>query len=209
MNPPPVYRSHRVCLTASIPSAPVYRAKSGIVYQIIRSNRKTIAIQINAGGEVLVRCPRQMGTDAIRAFVEEKAGWIRKHLEKQAAAPKQPRITEAELQRLAQDAAHTVPERVAHFAPLVAVQYGRITIRCQRSRWGSCSSQGNLNFNCLLMLAPPEILDYVVVHELCHRKEMNHSQRFWAEVERILPDYRERRNWLKEHGNALIRRFDD
>ena len=59
------------------------------------------------------------------------------------------------------------------------------------------------------MLAPPEVLDYVVVHELCHRKEMNHSQRFWAEVARILPDYRDRRNWLKEHGNELIRRFDD
>lgn len=209
MNPAPFYCSHRICPTASTPSTPVFRTESGIVYQIIRSNRKTIAIQIAAGGAVLVRCPWQMGTDAIRAFVEEKAGWIRKHLEKQAAAPKLAKITETELQRLAQEALHAVPERAAHFAPLIGVQYGRITIRCQRSRWGSCSSQGNLNFNCLLMLAPPEVLDYVVVHELCHRKEMNHSQRFWAEVARILPDYRDRRNWLKEHGNELIRRFDD
>ena len=66
---------------------------------------------------------------------------------------------------------------------------------------------GNLNFNCLLMLCPPEVLDYVVVHELCHRKHMNHSRAFWAEVERVLPDYQMRRNWLKEHGGALVERL--
>ena len=76
--------------------------------------------------------------------------------------------------------------------------YGRITIRAQRSRWGSCSSKGNLNFNCLLMLTPSEIRDYVVVHELCHRIELNHSAYFWAEVARILPDYKECRKWLIE-----------
>ncbi len=98
---------------------------------------------------------------------------------------------------------------MAHFAPLVGVSYGRITIRNQRTRWGSCSGKGNLNFNCLLMLAPPEVLDYVVVHELCHRKEMNHSPRFWAEVARVLPDYQQRRRWLKEHGGALVQRMEN
>ena len=72
---------------------------------------------------------------------------------------------------------------------------------------GSCSGAGNLNFNCLLMLAPPEVRDYGVVHELCHRKEMNHSARFWKEVENILPDYRQRRAWLKENGGRLIARM--
>lgn len=89
---------------------------------------------------------------------------------------------------------------VEYFARQVGVDYGRITIRNQKTRWGSCSSKGNLNFNCLLMLAPAEILDYVVVHELCHRKEMNHSKAFWAEVEKVLPDYRESVKWLKEKG---------
>ena len=100
-----------------------------------------------------------------------------------------------------------IPVRAAYFAPLVGVSYGRITIRSQHTRWGSCSSKGNLNFNCLLALVPPEVLDYVVVHELCHRKEMNHSPRFWAEVERILPDYKMSLKWLKENGTALIGRL--
>ena len=100
-----------------------------------------------------------------------------------------------------------IPDRVRHFAPMVGVTYGRITIRNQRSRWGSCSGKGNLNFNCLLMLTPSFCLDYVVVHELCHRLEMNHSPAFWAQVERVLPDYRKSRDWLKEHEKELIGRL--
>ena len=93
------------------------------------------------------------------------------------------------------------------WAPTVGKSYGRVTIREQRTRWGSCSAQGNLNFNCLLMLAPPEVLDSVVVHELCHRKEPNHSKRFYAEVLRVLPDYRARQKWLKENGHRLLARL--
>lgn len=109
-----------------------------------------------------------------------------------------------ELQVLADEALRVIPERVQFYAPVVGVTYGRITIRNQRTRWGSCSAKGNLNFNCLLMKAPPEVLDYVVVHELCHRLEMNHSPRFWAQVERVLPDYKVSRKWLREHGNELM-----
>ena len=105
---------------------------------------------------------------------------------------------------LADEALRVIPERVRFYAPVVGVTYGRITIRNQRTRWGSCSAKGNLNFNCLLMKAPPEVLDYVVVHELCHRLEMNHSPRFWAQVERVLPDYKVSRKWLREHGNELM-----
>lgn len=181
--------------------------KKTIPYKIIRSDRQTVAIQISPEGEVLVRCPRRMGTDAVRAFVQSKAGWIEKHLAKRNTAPRLPAFTADELGTLARQALQAIPERVAHFAPLVGVSYGRITIRNQRSRWGSCSGKGNLNFNCLLMLAPPEVLDYVVVHELCHRKEMNHSARFWAEVARVLPDYQKSRQWLKDNGAALINRL--
>ena len=83
------------------------------------------------------------------------------------------------------------------------MDYGRIAIKAAKTRWGSCSAQGNLNFHWKLILMPPAILDYVVVHELAHRIEMNHSPRFWTQVERILPDYRERRRWLKENGGLI------
>lgn len=178
-------------------------------YKIIRSTRKTISIQITRDGQVLVRCPKGMGSDNIRKFVESKVDWIEKHLSKLAEMPKRPPFTRDEIHALAQQALQSIPGRVAYFAPKVGVTYGRITIRSQRSRWGSCSSKGNLNFNCLLMLAPPEVLDYVVVHELCHRKEMNHSAKFWAEVEKVLPDYGPQRKWLKENGNLLIARLPE
>ena len=83
-----------------------------------------------------------------------------------------------------------IPERVRYYAPKVGVDYCSITIRCQKFRWGSCSGRGNLSFNCLLMLTPPEVIDSVVVHELCHRKEMNHSAAFYAHVLRVFPEYR-------------------
>lgn len=93
--------------------------------------------------------------------------------------------------------------RVEYFAPLVGVTYNRIFIKEQKTRWGSCSSQGNLNFNWRLILAPEEVLNYVVVHELAHRKEMNHSKAFYAIVESVLPDYRQSRKWLRENGQRL------
>ena len=97
-------------------------------------------------------------------------------------------------------AAEIIEARCRYYAPVMGVSYGTVTIREQKTRWGSCSAKGNLNFNWKLVLMPPEILDYVVVHELAHRIHMNHSAAFWAEVEKILPDYRERRQWLKVNG---------
>ena len=99
-------------------------------------------------------------------------------------------VTLDKIKALADQALKIIPARVEYFARIIGVTYGNITIRNQKTRWGSCSSKGNLNFNCLLMLAPPEVLDYVVVHELCHRKQMNHSKAFWTEVENVFPDYK-------------------
>ena len=108
------------------------------------------------------------------------------------------KFTEQEIAELKKQAKKYIPGRVDYYAAQMHVSYGRIAIRCQKTRWGSCSQKGNLNFNCLLMKLPPEIIDYVVVHELCHRLQMNHSPKFWAEVEKVLPDYKKYRKWLKE-----------
>ena len=97
----------------------------------------------------------------------------------------------------------TITKRVSYFARLMGVSYRNITIREQKTRWGSCSSEKNLNFNWKLILAPPEVLDYVVVHELCHLKEMNHSKAFWDEVEKVMPEYETYKLWLKENGWRL------
>ena len=180
--------------------------------QIIKSKRKSLSLEIKRDGQVILRAPVWITDAQIQHFLRQKSGWIKKHLEK-VEASRIPEIhpvekmTEEEIQKLAGRAVKEIPPRVAHFAPIVGVTYGRITIRNQKSRWGSCSSKGNLNFNCLLMLTPQDIIDYVIVHELCHRKEMNHSRQFWAEVERILPDYRQREKWLKDHGPVLVRRM--
>ncbi len=176
-------------------------------YKILRSSRKTIAIQITPEGEVLVRCPSRMPKWQIQQFVDSKESWIEAHLQKIASRPAQPKLTQQELKALAKQAAKDLPERAARFAPMVGASYGRITIRAQRTRWGSCSGKGNLNFNCLLMLAPEAVRDYVVVHELCHRKEMNHSANFWQQVERILPEYRDGKKWLKDNGSTLLARL--
>ena len=175
-------------------------------YQIIRSNRKTIALQINDRGELLVRCPVRMGKDEIAAFVQRHQDWIQKHSQKHHAGTLPP-FTRQELEELMQKACSLIPLRVRYWAQRMGVCYGKITIRNQKTRWGSCSSKGNLNFNCTLMLAPSEVLDYVIVHELCHRKQMNHSPQFWAEVEKYIPDHKLRRAWLKEHSHRLIGRL--
>lgn len=179
-------------------------------YKVIRSNRKTLAIEVTDDG-VLIRAPYRATDIQIKEIIRKNEGWIR---EKQAALEEEPkpepaidRLSMDEIQVLADQAREVIPKRVAYYAPLVGVTYGRITIRNQKTRWGSCSAKGNLNFNCLLMLAPPEVLDSVVVHELCHRKQMNHSKAFYAEVLRAFPEYHKWNGWLKENGQALMRRM--
>jgi len=106
-------------------------------------------------------------------------------------------------QTLSQRALTRVRERLSHYAPLIGVEFGRVAIRDQKSRWGSCSAKHNLNFNWKLIMAPPEALDYVVIHELCHLIEFNHSKRFWSLVESQMPEYEVWKKWLKAHGSEL------
>ena len=175
-----------------------------VCIQVIRSARKSIGLEIKAGGEVFARIPARFSDWELKRFLEEHKGWIfdklrlsreRKENRKAVEAPRMEEMTAAEIARMKE----RFLERVRHYSGLMGITFGRITVRNQKTRWGSCSEKGNINFNYLLYFLPKELLDYVVVHELAHRREMNHSDRFWAEVERILPDYRERRKELKKY----------
>jgi predicted metal-dependent hydrolase len=98
-----------------------------------------------------------------------------------------------------------LPARVLELAALHHFTVCQVTVRNQRSRWGSCSRHGTISLNWRLLQAPPSVLDYIILHELAHLKEMNHSRRFWREVERLCPDFTQAERWLKEHGELLSR----
>lgn len=172
-------------------------------YRLIRSNRKTLAIQVSASGQVTVRAPRTMSDTTIENFLTQKESWILKHLSHAASEPvpspgENRPLSDFRRSYYMESARKIFKRKTAAYAKKMSVTYGRITIREQKTRWGSCSSKGNLNFNWKLVLLAPELLDYVVVHELAHRREMNHSKNFWKIVEAELSDYRERRRRLKE-----------
>ena len=175
---------------------------------IKKSKRKTIQIEINENLDIIVRAPNRMSKSSIQRFIDDHSEWIDKHMElmrKKLSEEKNVRkLSLIEFNELVNSARTVIPARVRYYAELIGVDYGRVTVRNQKTRWGSCSTKGNLNFNVALMRAPIEVLDYVVVHELCHRIEMNHSKRFWSEVERVMPDYRVHRKWLKDNGGKLL-----
>ncbi len=175
-----------------------------------RSKRRSVSMEIRPDKVVVIRAPKWMSDEEIESFFIEKSRWIEKTIkrldrEKKELEDIKP-LRPEELEALADQALKELPPKVEYYAAKLGVSYGRITIRNQRTRWGSCSSKGNLNFNCLLMLTPEEVRDYVVVHELCHRIEMNHSRRFWDLVASVLPDYKENEAYLKSEGRKIMLR---
>ena len=179
-------------------------------YEVVYSRRKTCAVSISAEGKITLRLPLRTSEAQVRHLLLDKQHWIITHyLEAVKRAKNRPVSNLTDTQRAALEkryitaAKEYFPKRVACFAPLTGGTYTRITIRDQKTRWGSCSSTGTLSFNYRLMFAPPRVLDYVVVHELCHLTQMNHSRAFWDLVASVLPDYRVYRSWLKEHGQEL------
>ena len=175
-------------------------------YELIYSTRKTIAIQLMEDGNVVVRAPKRAGKHAIEKFLKEKEDWIltkQQEIREASENRKSRQLTDAQRLKMINLAKEVFAAKTAYFARIMGVSYGRITIREQKTRWGSCSSAGNLNFNWKLLLAPEEVVDYVVIHELAHRREMNHSARFYAVVAEIKPDYKVWQRWLKVNGKRL------
>ena len=167
--------------------------------QIIRSSRRSMGLQVKADGTVCARVPMQVMDYAVQEFIEGHADWIFKKRKLVLSRDNRPdivylpEVTEKSDRERIQT---FIEEKVSYYASVMGVSYGRITMRNQKTRWGSCSSEGNLNFNCRLLFVPDRIVDYVVIHELAHRKFMNHSKAFWNEVEKYMPDYKEHRKML-------------
>lgn len=166
------------------------------------SKRKTLTIEIKPELTVVIKAPTGIPFSTIKQLVDHRTDWITKKLEEyEAAGPRvSDTISESEKKKYRSLARKQITSYVEHYAAKMNVSYGRIAIREQKTCWGSCSSKKNLNFNWKLVLMPKEIMEYVVVHELAHLFEMNHSSAFWAIVENVLPDYRQRRSWLHKNG---------
>mgnify|MGYP000857752994 CR=1 FL=1 len=179
-------------------------------YHIIRSRRRTVSLEVTKDADIIVRVPRRMSDDEVAHIVDARREWLKNHVQRQQSRHRELEqvapLSLREIESLRAAARVDFAARTRHHARELGLAYGRVTIRLQKTRWGSCSNRGNLNFNCLLMLAPETVRDYVVIHELCHLMEMNHSPRFWAKVEMACPDYRSAREWLKNYGDALMAR---
>ncbi len=183
-----------------------------IPYTVIRSRRRTVSLEWKPEG-LVVRAPLfapRGEIDRLVARMEDKLLAQKRKEEERAGKLADVRpLTEAERKALLKTAKRVFEEKAAIFAAQAGVTYGKIAVRTQKTRWGSCTAAGDLNFNALLLFAPEEVLDYVVVHELCHRKVMDHSQAFYQEVEKILPGWRGARRWLREHGDELTARLPE
>lgn len=211
-------------------------------YEIIRSKRRTLALQIGKNGKLIIRAPLKLSEKYIQDFISKNRVWIQKHQskKKQNLAKKfiegenfwlwgnkyilkfsnktQPKITDNYLeihpayqknpQKVSQDfykneLEKILPERVNFWVKNMNLKPKNIKISSAQNRWGSCTAHENLNFSFRLAMVPLEILDYVIVHELAHLKQLNHSPTFWKVVEQTLPNYKKSRKWLRENSDKF------
>ena len=168
-------------------------------YELIRSGRKTLALEITKDCRVLVRAPRKLSKARIDDFVSRHAVWISAHLEQQrrriAAAPPPP--TPEEIAALKARAQAVLPQKVAFWSRKMGLIPTGFRVTSARTRYGSCSGKNSLCFSCFLMNSPEPAIDLVVVHELCHIREKNHGPGFYALLEQYLPDWRSRKALLR------------
>lgn len=172
---------------------------------VIRSARKSLGLEVRDANTVLARIPTRVSDRELKAFVENHRSWIlektavmaeREENRKSTPAPPPELLSKTDRMKIQLK----IGKRVRHYCETMGVTVGYVTVKKQKTRWGSCSAKGNVNFNYQLAFLPEELLDYVVIHELAHRHHMDHSRAFWAEVEKYCPDYRERRAALKEYS---------
>ena len=167
-------------------------------YELIRSRRRTLALEITPEGRLLVRAPQRLSKARIDAFVAAHGAWIDKHRELQRlrAARRPPAPTGEEMEALKERARRLLPPKVAYWSQRMGVTPTGFKVTTARKRYGSCSGKDGLCFSCFLMRCPEEAIELVVVHELCHIREKNHGPGFYALLEQYLPDWRERKKLL-------------
>ena len=167
-------------------------------YEIIRSRRRTVALEVTREGRVLVRAPQRMSREEIERFVASHAAWLEKAQARVAARQAaHPPLSEREIAALRQRAREVLPGKVAHYAAIMGVTPASVKITSARTRFGSCSGKNRLSFSLYLMVYPPDAIEYVVVHELAHIRHHDHSPAFYREVETYLPDWKRRRDLLR------------
>ena len=209
-------------------------------YQLIRSKRKTLGLQINSNAELIVRAPNRLSVKKIEQFIEEKSSWIKeksnsikakdvqkpsykegenflylgglypfipqpsKKLDFNGICFSAEQINKDELLKWYKIAFKSIAiPRLDYYADTFSLPYQQVRLKTQKTLWGSCSGTNNINLNYLLIRAPMDIIDYVIVHELAHTKIKNHSKDFWQLVESILPEYKASKSWLKDNGYKL------
>lgn len=165
-------------------------------YELRRTKRRTLSIEVNREAKVIIHAPNRMPIVQIEAFVQSRADWIVRTQAK-VRAKMLPELSDSEIAELKDRARAILVEKTEHYAAKMGVTYTRIGITSAKTRLGSCSRKGSINYSYRLMLYPPATWDYVVVHELCHLKHFDHSRAFWQTVAAILPDYKERAALLK------------
>ena len=171
--------------------------------KILRSRRRTIALEIKDDASLVVRAPKHVPHEYILEIIEQKRSWIEKK-RSQVNQHKNIKLGKEQIPFYTKKARQLIPERVKYYASVSRLEYNRISINNAKKRLGSCSSKGNLNFSWRIILAPLPVIDYVVCHELAHLVEKNHSRRFWNKVEEFFPNYKTCKKWLKENGYVKI-----
>lgn len=164
-----------------------------VEYRLIRSKRKTVAIQVTEDCEIIVRAPKKYPIEKIEEFIDEKSDWVQKAMERQKHRREgKLELTETDIKALKKIAKENLPPRVEHYEKLMGVKCEGIKITSAKKRFGSCNSKNMLCFSYILMLCPQEAIDYVIVHELAHTVYHNHSRDFYNFVAKVMPDYKRR-----------------
>ena len=171
----------------------------------VSGRSRSLRLAVYPGGELIVTAPSFLNIRAIEQFIIRKSRWVLDKIDQLVSIPKPIKIKSSRIDfiRNKSTALKIARQKMEHFNKFYGLKWKRVSIKNQKTRWGSCSRQGNINFNYKIALLPERAVDYIIVHELCHLAEMNHSRRFWSLVAKTVPDYLKIRKELRKNGLSL------